>query len=287
MSCTGAYSGRTVERKIFPGKALDNERAAKAPNLRLIGGVDSPHRAHWNAIMAGAHERSEPARLESRDPEANAFEEDFDALGVSRVKGVERSILKTGIWRLDQALEGGLSTGVLCEAVCPNPSSGGQSFLLHLLDAARREGRFAALVDGSDRFDPQSTPPALLEHLLWIRCETTKQAIKAMDALLRDENLEMTLVDLRDNDFRELRRTQSSDWYRVQRLAGHAGMVCVVLTPKPLIPSAQVRFSVTEPLSLDLCDSAIGEISRQANYEIIRNRRRDDHAFPNLIEASG
>ena len=276
-----------MERKIFRGKALDNKGAAKAPNLRLIGDVDSRRRSLCNAFMAGAHERSEPTRLEPRAPEANAFEEDFDALGVSRVKGIERAILKTGIWRLDQALEGGLSTGVLCEAVCPSPSCGGQSFLLHLLDAARREGRFAALVDGSDRFDPQTTPPVLLEHLLWVRCETTKQALKAMDALLRDENLGMTLVDLRGNDFRELRRTRSSDWYRLQRLAGHAGMVCVALTPKPLIPSAQVRFSISEPLSLDLCDSAIGEISREASYEIIRHLHRDDHAFPNLIEASG
>jgi len=277
-----------AERKNFREKLLDGEAPAEAVGLGRCGGVDSVRQAAWNGGMASAHGKNEPKRhLELRPSAAEPLWEDFDALGVSRAKGVERAVLKTGIWRLDQALEGGLSTGVLCEAVCPQPSAGGQTFLLHLLDAARSEGRFAALVDGSDRFDPQSAPEVLLEHLLWVRCETTRQALRAADVLLRDENLGMALLDLRDNDFRELRRVPSSNWYRLQRLAGHAGMGCVVMTPKPLIPSAQVRFSFAEPLGLELSDASAGEIARAARFEVMRNRRRDDGAFPNLIQANG
>ncbi len=70
--------------------------------------------------------------------------------------------------------------------------------LLHLLEEARKERRFAALVDGANAFDPQTAPPALIEHLLWVRCRSVEQALRAADVLLRDENLGMVIVDLRD-----------------------------------------------------------------------------------------
>ena len=78
--------------------------------------------------------------------------------GVRWATRADRETLGTGIDHFDRALEGGLSTGILCELVVSSPSSGGQTVLLHLLEAMRRERRFAALVDGANAFDPQTTP---------------------------------------------------------------------------------------------------------------------------------
>ncbi len=205
--------------------------------------------------------------------------------GVDWATRTDRDTLGTGIDHLDRALEGGLSTGVLCEFVVPRPSSGGQTLLLHLLEAMRRERRFAALVDGANSFDPQTAPPIVLEHLLWIRCSSAKQALEAADAVLRDENFGMTLVDLRDCDLRSLRRTRSTDWYRLQRLAGKSGMVLGIFTPRSMIPSAQIRVKLTGRISARQSDAALSEVAKGLEVEVLRLRKQEMRDFPQMIKA--
>ena len=205
--------------------------------------------------------------------------------GVRWAAGTDRDTLGTGIDHFDRALGGGLSTGVLCEFVASAPSSGGQTVLLHLLEEARKERRFAALVDGANAFDPQTAPPALIEHLLWVRCRSVEQALRAADVLLRDENLGMVIVDLRDCAGWALKRTRSTVWYRLQRLAGRWEGTLVVFTPRPMIPSAQIRVAFAGRLSAVQCDANLAEVARGLEFDVLRLRKQEMGDFPQLIQA--
>jgi hypothetical protein len=205
--------------------------------------------------------------------------------GVRWAAGTDRDTLGTGIDHFDRALGGGLPTGVLCEFVASAPSSGGQTVLLHLLEEARKERRFAALVDGANAFDPQTAPPALIEHLLWVRCRSVEQALRAADVLLRDENLGMVIVDLRDCAGWALKRTRSTVWYRLQRLAGRWEGTLVVFTPRPMIPSAQIRVAFAGRLSAVQCDANLAEVARGLEFDVLRLRKQEMGDFPQLIQA--
>src|SRR6185369_11869171 len=90
-------------------------------------------------------------------------------------------------------------------------------------------------------FDPASFPVDLLAHLVWVRC-TPATALPVTDLLTRDANLGLVVLDLRREAERELRRTPSTFWYRLQRAVEPADLALVVLTPRPSVPSAQLRF---------------------------------------------
>lgn len=205
--------------------------------------------------------------------------------GVRWAAGTDRDTLGTGIDHFDRALGGGLSTGVLCEFVASTPSSGGQTVLLHLLEGARKERRFAALVDGANAFDPQTAPPALIEHLMWVRCGSVEQALRAADILLRDENLGMVIVDLRDCAGWALKRTRSTAWYRLQRLVGRWEGTLVVFTPRPMIPSAQIRVALAGRLTVAQCDANLADVSKGLVFDVLRLRKQEMGDFPQLIQA--
>ncbi|MBK1876799.1 hypothetical protein JIN87_07965 [Pelagicoccus mobilis] len=218
------------------------------------------------------------------DSESASLEERFDELGVERATPAESEILGTGVDSWDEALDGGLRSGLLAEVAEPEASSGGQVLLLHLLAGMRRAQRFVALVDGADGFDPQSTPPALLEHLLWVRCRSSLEAMKCADALLRDENLGMVLVDLRGCEERELRRVKSADWYRLQRLVERSSAYACVLTPKAMIPSAQMRLELAGQLGIEKMDASLSELASDVGFEVLRKRTREREGFAQLVQ---
>ncbi|WP_309025900.1 hypothetical protein [Pelagicoccus enzymogenes] len=217
------------------------------------------------------------------DAESASLEQAFDGLGVERVAPAESETLGTGVDSLDEALEGGLRSGLLTELAESGASSGGQVLLLHLLAAMRRAQRFVALVDGADGFDPQSSPPELLKHLLWARCRSAGEAMKVADALLRDENLGMVLVDLRGCGERELRRVKAADWYRLQRLAERSGAFVCVFTPQAMIPSAQVRVRLDGRLCIGNMDMSVRELGCELEFEVLRKRTRERGGFAQLV----
>lgn len=262
---------------FFERQALGAEAPAEALHLVGRGGVDAGGAAPCNGYMATARADSVSASLEER----------FDELGVERATPAESEILGTGVDAWDEALDGGLRSGLLAEVAEPEGCSGGQVLLLHLLAAMRRAQRFVALVDGADGFDPQSTPGALLEHLLWVRCGDSLEAMKCADALLRDENLGMVLVDLRGCSERELRRVKSADWYRLQRLAERSGAYVCVLTPKAMIPSAQVRLRLEGSFCIENLDSSLGELANGVKFEVLRKRTREREGFAKLVRRVG
>ena len=145
--------------------------------------------------------------------------------------------------------------GSITEVVSEAPGRGAGLLLYEVIREAGAQSRPLALIDGRDTFDPQSQPSGACESLLWVRCHTTQDAIKAADLLLRDGNLSLLLIDLEQTPARELRRITSSSWHRLRMLAKKAGCLCLVFTPTPFIPSAGARVAFTTPYALHALDT--------------------------------
>ena len=149
--------------------------------------------------------------------------------------------LRTRLSSLDQATGGGLPKRAITELITPQVSAGSASLIYELLQSAYRDRYFLTLIDGRDSFDPHPLDNALLRNLLWIRCGTAMEAIKAADLLLRDGNFPLVIVDLVLNAVEEMRKIPQTSWYRLQRLVEAAPTACLVLTRQSMISSAQLK----------------------------------------------
>jgi hypothetical protein len=152
--------------------------------------------------------------------------------------------LPTGLPLIDDTIGGGLPKGAITELSSPNVSAGSALLICALLQAAHREGRFLALVDGRDSFDPAPLGNARLGNLLWVRCAKALEAIQAADFLLRDANFPLVVLDLVLNAADELRKIPQTSWYRLQRLVEAAPIAFLVLTRTSIISSAQLKLSL-------------------------------------------
>ncbi len=150
------------------------------------------------------------------------------------------TLLITGLSFLDRAIGGGFPQGGITEIISPHVGAGGASLICALLRAAQRNDYFLALIDGRDSFDPQPLGNVCLRHLLWVRCTSAFEAIKAADLLLRDGNFRLLIVDLVLNAREELKIPQTS-WYRLQRLVESSSTACLVLTRRSMVSSAQLK----------------------------------------------
>jgi hypothetical protein len=166
----------------------------------------------------------------------------------ARPGAVDPDGLRTGLPELDGA--GGLPRGAITELTCPG-SGGGASLLLGgLLAASRAGGGRAALVDAHDAFDPDSFPPALLHHLVWVRCPHPDQALAAADLLVRDANFRLVVLDLRRLPEPALRRVPAAHWHRLRLAAETGGSTLLVQTAVPAVPSARIRLALAPALPL-------------------------------------
>jgi hypothetical protein len=152
--------------------------------------------------------------------------------------------LATGLRTLDDSIGGGLPKGAITELTSPHVSSGSASLIHALLAHAHRERFFLACIDGCDSFDPQPLGNARLRHLLWVRCRTAMEAVKAADLLLRDGNFPLVILDLVLNAPVELRRIPQTSWYRLQRLSEAVATALLVLTRRSIISSAQLKLTL-------------------------------------------
>jgi hypothetical protein len=151
--------------------------------------------------------------------------------------------LLTGIPRVDET-SGGLPRHAVTEVVCSAPSCGGQLFVAQLLSATRANRLRAALIDSTNSFDPASCPAAELEHLLWVRCEQTSQALQVADLFARDANLGLLVLNLRYAPETALRRIPNRQWYLLQRAVESTDLALVIVTPRALVASAQLRLEL-------------------------------------------
>ena len=159
--------------------------------------------------------------------------------------------LATGIKEIDDPTGGGLPSATLTELVGTTRSSGTHLILSQILARTRQKGQRAALVDPTNRFDPESYSAPDLDHLVWARGGTTATAMSVTDLFARDANLGLVVLDLRDAPNSELRRVPAPLWYRLQRAVEGTELILFVITPRALIPSASLRLQLTKPLRLD------------------------------------
>ncbi len=168
----------------------------------------------------------------------------------------------TGILRLDASLGGGLAEGECHEFVEAAPGLGGQMLVHALLQGSRREARFLALVEAGNAFDPQSAAPEELEALLWVRCTRAREGLLATDILVRDENIPLVLLDLREAPEGDFSGLRDRLWRRVILAARGSGCTLAVLTPRPCVPACRQRVRLRERFSLDAVEEGVENLKR-------------------------
>ena len=160
----------------------------------------------------------------------------------------------TGLGQIDSLLHGGLPKRALSEVVSAGIASGTSLLLRALIERARNQGEWIALIDASDSFDPTNMESDSLSRLLWLRCKTAKEAIKSADMLLHDGTLSLVVLDLLFTPSAQLRRIPSSNWFRIQRVLEHTSTAFVVLTPEHMISNAVARIVLEKRFSLESLD---------------------------------
>lgn len=198
--------------------------------------------------------------LAERFPEAHA----------SRVEGASR-VLSTGVTALDHVLGGGLPQGEITELVGEGDGSGSGQVIHAVLAQAARDGRFLALVDAADSFDVDAPTAEALRRLLWVRCRSTEEALKATDVLLRDRNVPCVILDLKPVAVSALRKISASVWHRFGRIAEHQGTTLFVVTPQPIVGGVSVRVASRAQLRLEALRSAPSETLVRLRFELLRS----------------
>jgi len=171
------------------------------------------------------------AQIEARIPAAFAT-----------TKRPQYKFIPTGVEQID-CLTGGIPLGALTE-ICGSQVaySGKTSVLLSLLAQATREGRFCALVDGGDAFDPVSGQAAGVgfSHLLWVRCGKTRQklkpleqAFKVADILMQSAGFGLVVVDVSNFPEPFVRRVPLTTWFRFSRVVEKQPTALVFIECKP------------------------------------------------------
>jgi hypothetical protein len=107
-----------------------------------------------------------------------------------------------------------------------------------------------ALIDGADGFDPSSHTVAACSRLLWVRCTSAPEMLKAADLVVRDGNLPFVLLDASGLPRQELTAIPASSWWRLGQLTRRTGGRLVVLSPFPFVPGTGLLLTLSADLSL-------------------------------------
>jgi hypothetical protein len=140
-----------------------------------------------------------------------------------------------------------LVRGHITEMITPRLSSGGTLLLHEIIRTLQQSSQFVALVDARNSFYPIYES----KRLLWIRCQHVQEAIKATDLLLRDGNIELIILDLKESSSLELRRIPSTTWYRFQRVAEESRTTLLAMTPHRMISNSFAEILLLQHLSID------------------------------------
>jgi len=135
----------------------------------------------------------------------------------------------TGIPEID-ALTGGFPRGALTE-ICGPPCSGRTTVLLSALASRTAEAEVCALIDARDSFDPRSAEAAgvELQQLLWVRCRSLDQSLRAADLLIQGGGFGFIALDLSDVAPETVRHVPLNAWFRFRRAVEDTSTVLLVL----------------------------------------------------------
>src|SRR5256714_1678758 len=183
------------------------------------------------------------------------------------------SFRPTGVAQLDELLQGGLCKGGLTEIVADQPGAGSTLLICSILCQAAWEGQLVAFVDGSDALDVTQLEPEVLLRLLWVRCRTAAEAMKAMDLLLRDGNLPLVLLDLAGNPAAQWHEITATTWYRLQRIVEQTSTICLALTPRAMIGPVETRIFLRSRFSLDELEREVDDLLGELRLEISEERQ--------------
>ena len=175
----------------------------------------------------------------------------------------------TGISKLDKQLGGGFPQSAISEVIAPQRGSGSALLLLQLLRRAVVRNQFCALIDGRDSFDAAAVEQSTLSHLLWIRCGTADEAVKATDLVLRDGNFSLVLLDLALNPDAQLRKIPAPTWYRFQRIVEGGAATFIVLTPRAMISPAPVRVTLRSRFGLNAIEADQAKLTMKLDFEVM------------------
>lgn len=182
----------------------------------------------------------------------------------------------SGIAKLDERLGGGFPKSAISEVIAPRRGCGSALLLLQLLRRAAAKNQFSALVDGLDSFDAATVEQNTLSHLLWIRCQSADEAIKATDLVLRDGNLPVVLLDLALNPDAQLRKIPAPTWYRFQRIVEESTATFIVLTPQAMISPAQVRVTLRSRFALEHVEADQMKLTLALDFEESEGRAGEE-----------
>ncbi len=194
--------------------------------------------------------------------------ERFPAAHAARSRDEET--FPTGLPCLDDI---GLPKGALTELVSPHRSAGSALLLRGLIENLARNGQYLALIDGRDSFDPQSVGQAACDRLLWIRCRTVHESLKAADILLRDGNLPFVVIDLQFNPAHQFRRVGGQTWYRLQSLVAKTNATCLFMTPTKSVSSARVRMTMNSLFEVTALERRNEQLLKSVQLHVTRRRR--------------
>jgi recombination protein RecA len=135
----------------------------------------------------------------------------------------------TGIPEID-ALAGGFPRGALTE-ICGPPCSGRTTVLLSVLASRTVEAEVCALIDARDSFDPRSAEAAgvELQQLLWVRCRSLDQSLRAADLVIQGGGFGFVALDLSDVAPETVRHVPLNAWFRFRRAVEDTSTVLLVL----------------------------------------------------------
>jgi len=184
-----------------------------------------------------------------------------------------RTFWPTGLRQMDDLLQGGFSKGALTEMVAERRGAGSALLACSLLRQAAQAGQIVAFVDGADSLEVTQLEENVLSRLLWVRCSSAAEALKATDLLLRDGNVSLVLLDLVINSEKQLRKIPATTWYRLQRILEQTTTACVVFTPRAMISPAHDRIFLHSHFSLDVVEQDHDELLTDLKLEAAQTRR--------------
>jgi hypothetical protein len=142
-----------------------------------------------------------------------------------------------------------LVKGTLTEIICGAGSVGSAGLIHALVDRAAGENQIIGMIDGADSLDVVALSARALTRLLWVRCGSAAEALKAADLMLRDNNFSLVMLDLKLNPESERRKIPATTWHRLQRLIERTRTVCVVFTPGITVGATRQRMNLTGTLN--------------------------------------
>lgn len=185
--------------------------------------------------------------------------------------------LPTTLSPFDELLGGGLARGRMTE-VTGRRTHGRFSLAMAAIASATSMGEAAVLVDLGDHFDPQLAEAngVDLRRLLWIRPESLKHAVMAVE-LIAATGFQLVVLDAGGHPIRG-RRVPDAAWVRLARTAEAQGSAMLISTPYPLTGTASeavvsARRSRAEWLGSGAAPRILGGLTIELTLEKHRHLR--------------